>query len=372
MSSPRNDSSTNNKQYIPHHINYPLTTSVGDVCQGKSFTADAVTHRRLPNRGEEDKYYMKNHHEPIISREDFQKVANIYKSRGDTQHRGRKPFTRFTFSGMLRCGFCGKVYGKKSLYKKRPAWDCLSVIKDGRELCPNSKLMHEDVIRSCFMEAYSLLTKDNGIVIEDFMQKVKDAIRDKSPSQMKTKYEKQIDALKKKMSKLVDLYVEEKVQKEVFEKKHMDLQNEIDLIQSKVGQLSNYELDSTQIDLSIDKIKYEIQARETSSEPKLFDEEIFKGIVDYAIIGAYDEIGKKEPYVIRFICKKGFNSNSRIDITEDKIVDSNHLGSDESIYMPIIDFVSNQHFFVYDKVSSGNRLVKKLITKVRVRLEVEK
>ena len=63
---------------------------VGDVCQDKSFTADAVTHRRLPNRGEEDKYYMKNHHEPIISREDFQKVANIYKNRGDTQHRGKK------------------------------------------------------------------------------------------------------------------------------------------------------------------------------------------------------------------------------------------------------------------------------------------
>lgn len=42
------------------------------------------------------------------------------------------------------------------------------------------------------------------------------------------------------------------------------------------------------------------------------------------------------------------------------------------VYIPIIDFVSNQHFFVYDKASSGNRLVKKLITKVRVRLEVEK
>lgn len=345
---------------------------IGDVCQGKSFTVDAVTHRRLPNRGEEDKYYMKDHHEPIISREDFQKVADILKSRNKNHQTGRKVYTRFTFSGMLRCGFCGKVYGRKSLYKKRPAWDCLSVIKDGRELCPNSKLMHEDVIRSCFMEAYSLLTKDNGIVIEDFMQKVREAIKDKSPSQMKSKYEKQIDSLKKKVSKLVDLYVEEKVPKEVFEKKHMDLQNEIDAIQSKVGQLSTYELDSTQIDLSVDKIKYEIQARETSNEIKLFDEEVFKGLVDYAIIGAYDEIGNKEPYVIRFICKKGFNSNSRDDITEEKIVDSNHLGSDESIYVPIIDFVSNQHFFVYDKVSNGNRLTKKLVTKVRVRLEVEK
>ena len=345
---------------------------IGDVCQGKSYTVDAVTHRRLPNRGEEDKYYMKDHHEPIISREDFEKVQSIFKSRNATKQTGRKLFTRFTFSGMLRCGFCGKVYGKKSLYKKRPAWDCLSVIKDGRELCPNSKLMHEDVIRSCFMEAYGLLTKDEGCIIDMFVSKLKEAIKDSTPTQMKNKYQKQIEDYKKKLSKLVDLYVEEKVSKEVFEKKHMSLQNKIDEIEQKVGQLSNYELDSSQVELSIDKIKYELQARETSEEPKLFDEEIFKNLVDYAIIGAYDEIGRKEPYVIRFICKKGFNSNSRDDITEEKIVDNNKLESNESIYMPILDFVSHQHFFIYDKENDGSRLTKKLITKVRVRLEVEK
>ena len=345
---------------------------VGDVCQGKSFTVDAVTHRRLPNRGEEDKYYMKDHHEPIISREDFERVADIFKSRNATKQMGRKLYTRFTFSGMLRCGFCGKVYGKKSLYKKRPAWDCLSVIKDGRELCPNSKLMHEDVIRSCFMEAYGLLTKDDGCVIDMFVDKLKEAIKDKSPTKMKNNYQKQIDDYKKKLSKLVDLYVEEKVSKEVFEKKHMDLQNKIDDIEHKVGQLSTYELDSTQVELSIDKIKYELQAREAGSEIKMFDEEIFKNLVDYAIIGAYDEIGHKEPYIIRFICKKGFNNNSRDDITDEKIIDNNHLGSENEIYMPILDFVSHQHFFVYDKEKTGNRLKKQLITKVRVRLEVEK
>ena len=36
-----------------------------------------------------------------------------------------------------------------------------------------------------------------------------------------------------------------------------------------------------------------------------------------------------------------------------------------------LDF-QKAYFFVYDKASSGNRLVKKLVTKVRVRLEVEK
>ena len=74
--------------------------------------------------------------------------------------------------------------------------------------------------------------------------------------------------------------------------------------------------------------------------------------------------------MIRFICKRGFNHSSRKDITEEMIVDNNRIGEYESIYLPIIDFVSNQHFFVYEPFGKG--LAKKLITKVRVRLEIEK
>lgn len=79
---------------------------------------------------------------------------------------------------------------------------------------------------------------------------------------------------------------------------------------------------------------------------------------------------KKEPYMIRFICRKGFNSTSRGDITEEMIVDNSNLADNNNIYLPILDFISNQHFFVYD--NSGSGLKKKLITKVRVRLEIEK
>lgn len=39
----------------------------GDVLQGKTFTIDPISHKRLNNYGESDKYYMKNHHEKIIN-----------------------------------------------------------------------------------------------------------------------------------------------------------------------------------------------------------------------------------------------------------------------------------------------------------------
>ena len=49
----------------------------GDILLGKTFTVDPISKRRLENMGEEDKFYMKDHHEPIISEEVFEKAQEI-------------------------------------------------------------------------------------------------------------------------------------------------------------------------------------------------------------------------------------------------------------------------------------------------------
>ena len=38
----------------------------GDLLLGKSFTVDPISKRRLENMGEEEQYYIKEHHEPIV------------------------------------------------------------------------------------------------------------------------------------------------------------------------------------------------------------------------------------------------------------------------------------------------------------------
>ena len=50
---------------------------VGDLLQGKTFTVDPISHRRLDNLGESDKYLLKDHHEAIVSREVFDKAQEI-------------------------------------------------------------------------------------------------------------------------------------------------------------------------------------------------------------------------------------------------------------------------------------------------------
>lgn len=54
---------------------------MGDMLQGKTYTVDPISKRRLPNNGEEDKFYVEGHHEPIVSRKVFDKAQELRISR---------------------------------------------------------------------------------------------------------------------------------------------------------------------------------------------------------------------------------------------------------------------------------------------------
>lgn len=48
-----------------------------------------------------------------------------------------------------------------------------------------------------------------------------------------------------------------------------------------------------------------------------FDQEIFNAIVDYVIVGGYDENGIIDPYLIRFILKREFDLSVPKDVPDD-------------------------------------------------------
>ena len=63
---------------------------IGDVLMGKTFTIDPISHKRLSNLGEVDKHYYKGHHEPIISRELFDRVQEIRTKRAGNRENRKK------------------------------------------------------------------------------------------------------------------------------------------------------------------------------------------------------------------------------------------------------------------------------------------
>ena len=85
----------------------------GDLLQKKYRTTDHLTHRKVPNDGAEEQIYLKDHHQAIVSRSDFQAVqAELSRRAGLSADKSRFS-SRYWHSGKIKCGFCGQGFALK-------------------------------------------------------------------------------------------------------------------------------------------------------------------------------------------------------------------------------------------------------------------
>ena len=77
----------------------------GDVLFQKTYTDDSFN--RHTNYGEVDQFFCENHHEAIISHEDFERVQGVLAQRAAEKGNGTNTSryqNRYTLSGKIRCG----------------------------------------------------------------------------------------------------------------------------------------------------------------------------------------------------------------------------------------------------------------------------
>ena len=78
---------------------------VGDLEQKKSCTPDYLTHKKKLNRG--DRIYLSCHHEPIISRELWERTQSEISRRAPSDN--SRHSDRYAYSGKVYCAVCGCV-----------------------------------------------------------------------------------------------------------------------------------------------------------------------------------------------------------------------------------------------------------------------
>lgn len=110
---------------------------------GKTITVDPISKRRLKNMGEEDRYYIKDHHELIIDRDTFDKAQEILEKRsfsrkpkGTNATREKKYSRKYAFSSMIECGYCGGKYSRRKWHSssqyRKSIWQCRTNSKKER------------------------------------------------------------------------------------------------------------------------------------------------------------------------------------------------------------------------------------------------
>lgn len=292
---------------------------VGDLLQGKTFTIDPISKRRLDNMGEVDQYYLKDHHEAIISRELFEQVQEILKKRGKSRSNSRLKTDeyrtlysrKYAFSCMIRCGYCGasltrRTWHTNSKYNK-VIWACITATKTGKANCPESKAISEDALKSAFLESYRLITNDRKDVIEEFLNRTEKALQSSNDeiTRLPT-LKKKISYLQQKQSKLLDMHLDNEIDHNTYMQKKNEISHKINLLENERNKLCNRE--NAEKDL-----KQRLTAmRKTLEEGKnidTFDRQVFESIVDYVIVGGYDEQGNADPSKVTFVYKTGVSDS---------------------------------------------------------------
>ena len=281
---------------------------VGDLKTGKYYSDNVISHKRKVNYGEKEQFFTPNHHEPIISRELWekcqailQKRSKIVKSDGNRDKFSRK----YPFSSKIYCGICGERFIRRS-YKIRSNnkevayWICRS----HRNKIECSNLLHyrQEELEDIFVKVYNKLIENKDEYISSFIKKVNDTLLNNKDYNNSNKIKEEIFKLQNRLSNLIDLKLDNKISKEILENKEMEITNQINELENKL--VSNKDLELTR--------KQKLEQINTISKtlkeyPGLtkFNEDIFNNLVDRIIIGEVLDNGKFDLYKIKFILKTG-------------------------------------------------------------------
>lgn len=287
----------------------------GDILMGKTFTLDPISKRRLDNFGEEDQFYIRDHHEAIISEEVFDAAQEILKRRAKPRRLGtdgkREKFSRkYAFSCLLECGFCGGTLTRRSWHSgsqyNKIIWQCVTATKKGKKFCPDSKGIAEETIEQAFIESYRLLCQNNKDVLDEFIARTEEALSATNAGKQLAKTDKDIKVLEAKRTKLVDMHLDEIIDKATYEEKYLVLSEQIEQLKdTRRGLEEAAETEST-MKRRISEFRKTLEQNEVLDT---FDRYVFESIVEKVIVGGYDEDGNKDPAMLTFIYKTGFKNS---------------------------------------------------------------
>ena len=122
-----------------------------------------ISKKIVKNVGQMTQYYMPDHHEGIVSREQYNAVKaemarrSALRSPSKTAVTGRSCYTsKYALSDRLVCGECGTLYRRctwTSLGRKYPVWRCMSRLNYGTKYCHDSPTIKEEPLQAAILAA---------------------------------------------------------------------------------------------------------------------------------------------------------------------------------------------------------------------------
>lgn len=271
----------------------------GDLVQKKTFTPDFLSHEKKYNRGEEEFVIIKDHHEPIVSRELFEKANRILDEKSLTQEGKAKHSNRYPFSGKIKCGCCGSSYVAR--YKNRnngtryKSWRCYKSAtqgsphtdKAGNPLgCSNPSIRNEDAVHIMYLVTRSLQLEEKKITA-NLLSVIQSVLSVNTNYSHIEKLKEQIQTVEDKRTQLIDLCISGAITKQEFITKREACDKEISELQDTISGIDQQHLLADQQESVMKEITAAIHEIVSGVE---YEDAFYSQILDKMVVQSKDTV----------------------------------------------------------------------------------
>ena len=250
---------------------------VGDALFQKTYTDEHFNHRR--NNGEKEQYLIQNHHEPIISREDFEAAQAVIAQRArekGIEKREGKSQNRYPFSGKIICGNCGGTFKRRihASGKHRVAWCCTTHLADIAE-CP-VKYIPDSALEVAFVTMMNKLIFGHQTVLRPLLVSLRGINSDSSLKSI-GELDKKLEDNTEQRKVLVGLLTKGYLEPAVYNKGNNELLQEAERIQRQKESLLRFLSSDSR---SLSEVSAILQYATKAEMLKGFDGELFTRFVE--------------------------------------------------------------------------------------------
>lgn len=254
----------------------------GDMLYQKTFKDEDFIQRK--NRGELDQFLDPDHHEGIISREDFENAQEALKQRakevgyreGGSNNRGTQ---RYPFTGILICKACGSVMHRQTWNGDRPCWICHKHTSQP-DLC-SMKPQSEADLKRAFINCLNKLawSQRKGYGILDLYEKALGKTEAEKNAERLVEIDRELEENKRESRRLNAVVMRERFQPKHRERKMFLTNQEKELIAEKNRILIGGVPEGT-----LQGLKRVVNSWRITDYPEAFPEDIFTEYVESCVV----------------------------------------------------------------------------------------
>lgn len=264
---------------------------ISKIIRDEIYTGTLITHKKevkgihgkakvLPKK---ENYRFENHHEPIISKEQFDRVQELLRERAKTISYYKRGKYYYIFGGFIKCGECG-ASGTGFTKRGKQYYECLNYSK-----YRNLRCVYNQISEKYILENFRILLKDIKVQYKELLEKMNlGTIKNKSKSN-KEKLKIKLDKIKQEYKTMQMQKIKEIAVAQTNEERKLIEETYTDLIKCKMIEIHEItkilnKIESQSEREKVDNIKKAIDYFDDIVNAKIPSKQLLTQVLDKIII----------------------------------------------------------------------------------------